>query len=172
VRHTARRWERRPLDGKIVLTPTTANDGSAAYEPGGAVRLRPGIPSGVGLSSSGMASPWRHHIPRQVRSGKTTASPADSHVLIFVSRADQLHLRGHRNYSRNIVFTKGFVKADGREPAQWQKKSAEDAVWDAECDQRHGPVDGGASILRRSHRHASLGDASEGTVLHLEDVKF
>jgi hypothetical protein len=32
VRHTARRWERRPLDGQIVLTPTTANDGSAAYE--------------------------------------------------------------------------------------------------------------------------------------------
>ena len=67
---------------------------------------------------------------------------------------------------------KKYVSFDGPEHAQWQKESAEDAVWDAEWNQRHGPVDGGASILRWSHRRAKLGDASEGTVLHLDDVKL
>jgi hypothetical protein len=71
-----------------------------------------------------------------------------------------------------MLFTKGFVGRDSPERALWQKESAEDSKRDAEWNQRHGPVDGGASILHRSHKQASLGDASKGTVLHLEVVKL
>jgi len=91
-------------------------------------------------------------VPRQSRSRTSSAARAvDSHVLKFVSRADQLHLRGQRNYDRYMRVIKGYVAADGPVRAQWQKESAEDAVWDAEWNQHHGPVPGGARILRWRH---------------------
>jgi hypothetical protein len=46
---------------------------------------------------------------------------------------------------------KKYVAFDGPKHAQWQKESAEDAVWDAEWNKRHGPVAGGARILRWRH---------------------
>ena len=83
---------------------------------------------------------------------------SDSHVLKFVSRADQLQLRGRRNYDRYMRVIKKYVSFDGPKHAQWQKESAEDAVWDAEWNKRHGPVPNGARILpwRREHERDSL----------------
>ena len=76
-----------------------------------------------------------------------------SHVLKFVSRADQLHLRGQRNYGHWKLLTKGFVKADGPERVAWQEETAQESLRDAEWNLRHGPVPGGASVLpwRRIH---------------------
>lgn len=65
----------------------------------------------------------------------------------FVSRADQLRLRGQRNYSRYMLIVKGFVAGDSLERSQWQKEDAEDARRDAEWKRRHGPVTGVARIL-------------------------
>ena len=80
-------------------------------------------------------------VPRQPRSRTpTTAPPADSHVLKFVSRADQLRLRGQRNYDRYMRVIKNYVAADSPTHVQWQKESAEDAMWDAEWNKRHGPL--------------------------------
>lgn len=69
-------------------------------------------------------------------------------ILAFVSRAEQLRLRGQRNYSRYMLVTKGFVAGDSLERAQWQKESAEEARYDADWNHRHGPVPGGASVLQ------------------------
>ena len=86
-------------------------------------------------------------MSRQKRSTRTTAPPADSHVLKFVSRAEQLQLRGRRNFDRYMRVVKNYVSFDGPKHAQWQKESAEDAMWDAVWKKRHGPVPGGARIL-------------------------
>jgi hypothetical protein len=51
-------------------------------------------------------------------------------LLKFVSRADQLQLRGQRNYSRWKLLTKGFVAADSPERVQWQQESAEESQRD------------------------------------------
>jgi hypothetical protein len=72
-------------------------------------------------------------------------------VLRFISRAEQLRLRGQRNYSRYMFVVKGFVAEDSIERAQWQKESALESKWDAEWNRRHGPVPGGASILQWRH---------------------
>ena len=84
----------------------------------------------------------------QKRPSTITAEAADSQVLKFVSRAQQLRLRGSRNYSRYMRITKGFVDPDGPERAQWQKEDAQETAQDAEWNRRHGPVPGGAAILR------------------------
>ena len=68
-------------------------------------------------------------------------------ALTFVSRAEQLRLRGKRNYDRYMFLTKGFVDPDGPERRQWQKEAAQDSVRDAEWNRRHGPVPDGARIL-------------------------
>ena len=68
-------------------------------------------------------------------------------ILKFVSRSEQLRLRGMRNYSRYMLFVKGFVAADSLERARWQKEDAEDARRDAEWKLRHGPVASGTTIL-------------------------
>ena len=91
-------------------------------------------------------------MPRQTRSRTSSAAPpADSHVLKFVSRADQLQLRGRRNFDRYMRVVKKYVSFDGPKHAQWQKESAEDVVWDAVWKKGHGPVPGGARILRWRH---------------------
>ena len=69
-------------------------------------------------------------------------------ALRFVSRAEQLRLRGQRNYSRYMRINKRFVDPDGPERAQWQRESAQESLRDDEWNRRHGPVPGGASILR------------------------
>ena len=46
----------------------------------------------------------------------------------FVTRAEQLRLRGQRNYSRYMLIVKGFVAGDSLERAQWQKEYAEESV--------------------------------------------
>ena len=87
-------------------------------------------------------------MPRQIGSSDTSAPPADSQVLGFISRAEQLDLRGRRNYDRYIQVTKGFVDPDSLERAEWQRESAEESMRDTEWNERHGPVASGASILR------------------------
>jgi hypothetical protein len=94
-------------------------------------------------------------MSRQKRSNSTTAPPVDSHVLTFVFRAKQLQLRGQRNYDRYMRVIKNYVAADGPVRAHWQKESAEDAMWDAEWNKRHGPVPGGARILHWLREHES-----------------
>jgi hypothetical protein len=60
---------------------------------------------------------------------------------------------------------KNYVAADGPVRAHWQKESAEDAMWDAEWNKRHGPVPGGARILhwRREHQSRLTSDIAEAT---------
>jgi hypothetical protein len=91
-------------------------------------------------------------MPRQTRSRTPIAArPVESPVLRFVSRAEQLQVRGRRNFDRYMRVIKKYVAADGPRSAQWQKESAEDAMWDAEWNKRHGPVPGGARILHWRH---------------------
>jgi hypothetical protein len=85
---------------------------------------------------------------RQLRSSKISAPPADSQVLRVISRAEQLELRGQRNYSRYMFVVKGFVDPNSPERAQWRKEDAQESVQDAAWNERHGPVPGGAAILR------------------------
>jgi hypothetical protein len=75
-------------------------------------------------------------------------------LLKFVSRADQLRLRGQRNYGRWKMLTYNFVAANGPERVQWQKEDADESRRDAVWNRRHGPIPGGASILpcTRSNR--------------------
>ena len=71
-------------------------------------------------------------------------------------------------FDRYMQITKGFVDPDGPERAQWRKEDAQESVQDAEWNQRHGPVPGGAAILRwRQQRddasvpqHATSADAN------------
>ena len=69
-------------------------------------------------------------------------------ILQFVSRREQLELRGQRNFSRYMLITKKFVAGDSLERAQWQKEYAEEARSDADWKRRHGPATGGASVLQ------------------------
>jgi hypothetical protein len=50
-----------------------------------------------------------------------------------------------------MLVVKKFVKSDGPERREWEKEFAEDAVWDAGWNKRHGPVPGGARILHWRH---------------------
>jgi hypothetical protein len=68
-------------------------------------------------------------------------------VVAFVSRAEQLSLRGPRNFDRYMQVVKGVVAPDGPERLQWQREAAQDSLRDAQWDQRHGPVLGGARVL-------------------------
>jgi hypothetical protein len=105
-------------------------------------------------------------VPRQSRSSTSSAAPpADSHVLKLASRAEQLELRGRRNFDRYMRVIKNYVAADGPVRAQWPKESAEDALWDTEWNKRHGPVPGGARILpwRREHEGRLTSDIAEAT---------
>jgi len=72
-------------------------------------------------------------------------------VCRFVSRAEQLRLRGQRNYSRYMFVVKGFVAGDSLERTQWQKESDEDSIRDADWNRRHGPVPGGQAFPSGRH---------------------
>ncbi len=87
-------------------------------------------------------------VPRQTRSRTSSAAPpVDSHVVKFVSRADQLRLRGRRNYDRYMRVIKNYVALDSPKHVQWQRESAEESERDAGWNSSHGPVPGGASIF-------------------------
>ena len=92
-----------------------------------------------------------------------------SKILQFVSRSEQLRLRGQRNYSRYMLVTKGFVAGDSLERAQWQKESAQESKWDAEWNRRHGPVPGGASVLQWQHDAHPTQEEPRRTV-HIQQV--
>ena len=85
------------------------------------------------------------------RDGWGQVARATATLLTFLSRADLLELRRRRSYNRYMMVAKGFVAADGPEQAGWQRESAEDCGRDAEWNRRHGPVAGGATILRWRH---------------------
>ena len=101
---------------------------------------------------------------RPLQPSRTTAPAADSQVLKFVFRPEQLQLRGQRNYGRWKMLTKGFVGADSRERVQWQNESAEESQRDVAWSRRHGPIPGGASILpwRDEHDDSARQSASGG----------
>jgi len=90
-------------------------------------------------------------MPSHKRSASTTAPPVTSHVLKFVSRADQLRLRGQRNYDRYMRVVKNYVAIDSPGHVQWQRESAEESERDAAWNSSHGPIPGGASILPWRH---------------------
>lgn len=69
-------------------------------------------------------------------------------LVRFISRAEQLRLRGNRNFSRYMQVTKRLVEHDGPERRQWQRESADEDIRDIEWNRRHGKIDGGAEILR------------------------
>jgi hypothetical protein len=69
-------------------------------------------------------------------------------IVRFISRAEQLRLRGNRNFGRYKRLTHGLVEPDGPERLQWQRESADEEIRDAEWNLRHGRVEGGAEILR------------------------
>jgi hypothetical protein len=68
-------------------------------------------------------------------------------ILQFISRAEQLRLRGSRNYSRYMMLTKKLIAPDSPERISWQRESAEESIRDAEWNRRHCPRPGGAVVL-------------------------
>jgi hypothetical protein len=90
-------------------------------------------------------------------------------ILPFVSRSEQLRLRGMRNYSRYMLVTKRFVAGDSLERAQWQKEYAEEARRDADWNRRHGPPPSGASVLQWRHDSQATQEESRRTV-HVQQV--
>jgi hypothetical protein len=68
-------------------------------------------------------------------------------ILRFISRAEQLRLRGSRNYSRYMMLTKGLIAPDSPERLSWQGQSAEESIRDVEWQRRHCPRPGGAVVL-------------------------
>jgi hypothetical protein len=91
-------------------------------------------------------------MSRQNRPARTNA-PTDSRVPRFVSRADQLRLRGQRNFDRWMMVTKKFVAADSPERIRWQTESAEESQRDVAWNRRHGPIRDGATILPWRDEH-------------------
>lgn len=89
-------------------------------------------------------------MSRQPRS-RRAAPPIDSHVLKFVSRAEELQLRGQRNYNRYMLVIKKLVAADSPERVQWQREAAEESQRDVAWNRRHGPLPGGVSVLHWRH---------------------
>jgi hypothetical protein len=69
-------------------------------------------------------------------------------IVPFISRTEQLRLRGNRNFGRYKSLTHGLVEPDGPERRQWQRESADEEVRDIEWNRRHVKIDGGAEILR------------------------
>jgi len=69
-------------------------------------------------------------------------------IVRFISRWEQLRLRGHRDFSRYMKLTKGLVQPDGPERRRWQEEAAEEAVQDTAWNRRHGRIEGGADMLR------------------------
>jgi len=92
-------------------------------------------------------------MSRQKRSNSPPAPPVDSHTLKFVSRAEQLQLRGQRNYDRYMRVIKNYVAIDSPAHVQWQREYAEESERDAGWNSSHGPVTGGASILSWRDEH-------------------
>ena len=69
-------------------------------------------------------------------------------IVRFISRTEQLRLRGNRNFGRYKSLTHGLVEPDGPERRQWQRESADEDIRDIEWNRRHGKIEGGAKILR------------------------
>jgi hypothetical protein len=84
-------------------------------------------------------------------------------IFKFVSRAEQLHLRGMRNYCRWNRIIRNRATEDER--SQWNDDTYADRKADAEWAKDHGPVEGGAWVARfpqpkvrpRSSRRARRG---------------
>lgn len=67
-------------------------------------------------------------------------------IVQFVSREDQFHRRGGRNFCRFMRRNAGQV--DGLEASRWRDEAFLDLKADAEWAKRHGPVEGGAVVAR------------------------
>ena len=75
-----------------------------------------------------------------------------ANIVRFISRTEQLRLRGNRNFGRFKSLTHGLVEPDGAERRQWKQESADEDLRDAEWNRRHGRIDRGADILRFKQR--------------------
>jgi hypothetical protein len=73
-------------------------------------------------------------------------------ILTFVSRGEQVRLRGMDNYSRWKRITKGLEPFGPAERARLFRRQADDEAKDRAWVQRHHPVPEGAVVLlfRRS----------------------
>lgn len=69
-------------------------------------------------------------------------------IVRFISRKEQLRLRGNRNFGRYKSLTHGLVEPDGPERRRWQQESADEDIRDIEWNRRHGRIEAGAAILR------------------------
>jgi hypothetical protein len=90
-------------------------------------------------------------------------------ILKFISRADQLRLRGARNYSRYMKLTKGLIAPDDPERVRWQRESAEEASRDAEWHWRHGGVPAGATLIDFRQSGAQGTPHKRSTEQHVTD---
>lgn len=69
-------------------------------------------------------------------------------IFKFVSRKEQLDLRGHRNYQRWMLKVKGYVKQDSPESNQWRDEALLELKADIEWAKRHRRRKDGARIVR------------------------
>lgn len=75
-------------------------------------------------------------------------------VLTFVSRAEQIRLRGQRNFSHWHRITKGLEPFGPAERKRLFQRQAEDEAKDRAWVQRHHPLSEGAVVLRFRAREA------------------
>ena len=61
-----------------------------------------------------------------VRVLRCSTEPMTSRIVRFISRTEQLRLRGNRNFGRYKSLTHGLVEPNGPERRQWQQESADE----------------------------------------------
>lgn len=93
-----------------------------------------------------MEGPVRRESGSPQRTAKAT-------VVRFLSRAGQLRTRGIRNFGRFMTKTGPYTHPDPQERARLEREQIQDDQDDGDWNRRHGPVPGGAKILRWPHKH-------------------
>jgi hypothetical protein len=101
------------------------------------------------------------------KEGSAPARTPKATVVRFLSRADQLHARGIRNFGRWKMNTSAYTHPDPEERARLQHEQAQDAQDDRDWNRRHGPITGGARILPWRYEHA--GERKESLDIHRRD---
>jgi len=81
------------------------------------------------------------------KQGSATVLIAKATVLTFVSRGEQLRLRGQRNFSHWHRITKGLEPFGPAERKRLFQRQAEDEAKDRAWAQRHHPLQGGGIVV-------------------------
>ena len=68
-------------------------------------------------------------------------------ILKFISHAEQIRLRGLRNYGRWLRTTKGLERLGPEERKRQHEEQARFEEWSRAWVQRHHPLPGGASVI-------------------------